>query len=77
MGTTLLANNSQHTLFGVVVSVCHSEKFDQFQTLHNNSQQHATTCNYVCIQTQHVTSNNVLSVSMGLNICEEIIYSQP
>ena len=71
MDTTLLANNSQHALLGVVVSVCHSEKFDQFQTLHNNSQQHATTCNYVCIQTQHVAPNIVLSVSMGLNICEE------
>ena len=46
MGTTLLANNSQYTLLGVVVSVCHSEKFDQFQTLHNNSQQHATMCAY-------------------------------
>ena len=27
--------------------------------LHNNSQQHATTCNRVCKRTQHVTSNNV------------------
>ena len=32
-------------------------KFDQFQTLQNNSQQHATqlTCNNVCIRTQHAT----------------------
>ena len=28
-------------------------------SLHNNSQQHATTCNTVCKRTQHVTSNNV------------------
>ena len=35
------------------------EKFDQFQTLCNNSQQHPTTCNRVCKRTQHVTSNNV------------------
>ena len=34
-----------------------SWKFDRFQTLRNNSQQHATTCNRVCKQTQHVTSN--------------------
>ena len=34
-------------------------KFDWFQTLRNNSQQHATTCNRVCKQTQHLTSNNV------------------
>ena len=36
-----------------------AEKFDQFQTLHNNTQQHPTTCNRVCKWTQHVTSNNV------------------
>ena len=34
-------------------------KFDWFQTLRNDSQQHATACNRVCRQTQHVTSNNV------------------
>ena len=28
-------------------------------TSHNNSRQHATTCNTVCKRTQHVTSNNV------------------
>ena len=28
-------------------------------TSHNNSRQHATTCNKVCKRTQHVTSNNV------------------
>ena len=36
-----------------------AEKFDQFQTLPNNTQQHPTTCNRVCKRTQHVTSNHV------------------
>ena len=36
-----------------------AEKFDQFQTLRNNTQQHPTTCNRACKRTQHVTSNNV------------------
>ena len=36
-----------------------AKKFDRFQTLRNNSQQHATTCNRVCKRTQHVSSNNV------------------
>ena len=36
-----------------------SEKFDRFQTLHNNTQQYPTTCNRVCKRTQHVTSNHV------------------
>jgi len=44
-----------------------SEKFDRFQTLCNNTQQHPTTCNRVSKQTQHVTSNNVASVCTGLN----------
>ena len=35
-----------------------AEKFDRFQTLRNNTQQHPTTCNKVCKRTQHVTSNN-------------------
>ena len=43
-----------------------SSKFDRFQTLRNNSQQHATTCNRVWKRTQHVTSNNVASVCTGL-----------
>ena len=34
-------------------------KFDRFQTLRNNSHQHATTCNRVCKRTQHLSSNNV------------------
>ena len=42
------------------------EKFDRFQTLRNNTQQHPTTCNRVCKRTQHVTSNNVASVCTGL-----------
>ena len=36
-----------------------AEKFDWFQTLRNNTQQHPTTCSRVCKRTQHVTSNNV------------------
>ena len=36
-----------------------AEKFDRFQTLRNNTQQHPTTCNKVCKRKQHVTSNNV------------------
>ena len=36
-----------------------AEKFDRFQTLRNNTQQHPTTCNRVCKRTQHVTSSNV------------------
>ena len=36
-----------------------AQKFDWFQTLRNNSQQHATTCNRVCKRTQHLTFNNV------------------
>ena len=43
-----------------------AEKFDRFQTLRNNTQQHPTTCNRVCKRTQHVTSNNVGSVCTGL-----------
>ena len=36
-----------------------AEKFDRFQTLRNNTQQHPITCNRECKRTQHVTSNNV------------------
>ena len=36
-----------------------AEKFDRFQTLRNNTQQHPATCNRVCKLTLHVTSNNV------------------
>ena len=36
-----------------------AEKFLWFQTLRNNTQQHLTTWNRVCKQTQQVTSNNV------------------
>ena len=45
-----------------------AEKFDRFQTLRNNTQQHPTTCNRVCKRTQHVTSNNVGSVCTGLKV---------
>ena len=38
-----------------------AEKFDRFQTLRNNTQQHPTTCNRVCKRTKHVTPNNVES----------------
>ena len=55
------------TMLGVVVSVCTLlNRFDRFQTLRNNSQQHATSCNSACKRTQHVTSNNVASVCTGL-----------
>ena len=35
-----------------------AEKFDWFQSLRNNTQQHPTTCNRVRKRTQHVTSKN-------------------
>ena len=35
-----------------------AEKFDRFQTLRKNTQEHQTTCNRVCKRTQHVASNN-------------------
>ena len=43
-----------------------AEKFDRFQTLRNNTQQHPTTCNRVWKRTQHVTSNNVGSCWLTL-----------
>ena len=36
-----------------------AQNFNRFQTLHKNSQQHATTCSRVCKRTQHVTFSNV------------------
>ena len=42
------------------------QKFYWCQTLRNNSQQHAITCNRVCKRTQHMTTNNVASVCKGL-----------
>ena len=45
-----------------------AQMFDRFQSLRNNSQQHATSCNRVYKRTQHVTSNNVAFVCMGLNL---------
>ena len=47
-----------------------AQKFDRFQTLRNNTQQHPTTCNRVCKRTQHVTSNNVAPVCTGLETPE-------
>ena len=44
-----------------------TEKFDRFQTLRNNTQQHPITCNRVCKRTQHVTSNIVAYVCTGLD----------
>ena len=38
-----------------------AEKFEPFQSLRNNTQQHPTTCNRVSKRTQHVTSNNAAS----------------
>ena len=51
------------TTLGVVESVARSLTFDRFQTLHNNSQQRATTCNRVSKRKEYVTSNNVGSCS--------------
>ena len=36
-----------------------AQKFNEFQTLHKNSQQHPKTCSGVCKRTQHVTLSNV------------------
>ena len=66
-------NNSQHCCAIVAVIMeqkkCWellAEKFDRFQTLRNNTQQHPTACNRECKRTQHVTSNNVAPVYTGL-----------
>ena len=42
-----------------------AEKFDRFQTLRNNTQQHPTTCNKVWKRTQHVTSNMLRPFARG------------
>ena len=58
---TLCANNSQHC-WELLRPFVRSFKFDRFQTLGNNTQQHSTTCNRVYKRTQHViTSNKVES----------------
>ena len=58
---TLWANNSQHC-WELLRPFVRSFKFDRFQTLGNNTQQHSTTCNRVYKRTQHViTSNKVES----------------
>ena len=43
-----------------------AQQFDRFQTLHDNSKQHATTCNRMRQRTQHAAFNNVASVCTGL-----------
>ena len=45
-----------------------SKKFDRFQTLSNNSQQHVSACKRVCKRTQHVTSNNVGGCWLANNV---------
>ena len=58
-----------------------AQKFDQFQTLPNNSQQHSTTCNRMCKRMQHVDIqqcwelliNNVASVCMGLYFLKRLL----
>ena len=60
-----------------------AEKFDRFQTLRNNTQQHPTTCNRVCKRTQQVTSNNAGSCwptilrpfARGLKVKVERVYA--
>ena len=51
------------TMLGVVESVARSLTFNRFQTLHNNSQQRAITCNRVSKRKEYVASNNVGSCS--------------
>ena len=52
------------------------EKFNWFQTLRNNSQQHATTCNRVCKRTQPVTSDSFGSWSPTmLRLSATVFYS--
>ena len=46
-----------------------AEKFDRFQTLRNNTQQHPTTYNRVCKRTQHLSSNNVMLGVVGQQCC--------
>ena len=58
-----------------------AQKFDQFQTLHNNSQQHSTTCNRGCKRMQHVDiqqfwellTNTVASVCIGLYFLKRLL----
>ena len=45
-----------------------SKKFDRFQTLSNNSQQHVSACKRVCKRTQHVTSNDVGGCWLANNV---------
>ena len=58
-GHNILAKNSQHC-WELLRPFARNLKFEQFQTLRSNSQQHATTCNRVCKRTKHVTSDKTL-----------------
>ena len=58
-GHDILAKNSQHC-WELFRPFARNLKFEQFQTLRSNSQQHATTCNRVCKKTKHVTSDKTL-----------------
>ena len=42
-----------------------TQNFDRFQTLCNNSQQHATACNRVCKRTRHVERLSIMFTSNG------------
>ena len=46
-----------------------AQKFDWFQTLRNNSQQHATTCNRVCKRIEQVASNNIGQCFVHFRVC--------
>ena len=56
----LQTNATTSNIVGTYCIHLHKAKsLNQFQTLHNNSQQYATACDRMCKQMQHVTSNNV------------------
>ena len=58
------------TILGVVASVCTQLKVCPVS---NFAEQHATTCNGVCKQTHHVTSNNVAAVCTGLQTGQTVV----
>ena len=49
-----------------------AQKFDWFQTLRNNSQQHATTCNRVCKRIEQVASNNTGQCFVHFGVCARL-----
>ena len=55
-GHDILAKNSQHC-WELLRPFARNLKFEQFQTLRSNSQQHATTCNRVSKRTKYVPSD--------------------